>query len=547
LKTEYKRDLKNNYLVIEPDTEVNLEEYVVHMTEQNTIPGLLPMQVRRMDGTCYLYYEITSCQPMDSLYEKKSFGSQEILHILSEMQDVLESARRYLLNPQQILFDPCYMYINEDNTHMLFCYYPVSANSSSVVTLAEYILKKLNHEDARAVSLGYSFYQHATEENFSLSETLHKILEDNWKESHRPGKEWRESAGSGETKQEDLYQTPLYKTYNSNEEWTEKKQDRRQDKKSEDYLQGDELFHKERKSRSGKGRKKRLADRIFRFVHPVILILVLLISAGLEVVYYYEWINLTEAGGVLFLTLAAAILCNRFWKKRRDKKEKKKGGRADTGWKAEADRIDDWRNVETGRADGWQNSESSGENDWRKSEVARADNRWEMASDRRFGRGDNRDIRGRNDWVESDIKEGRDRERKEWDAETADPMSERTQYLYDTVACPAEILLVSEVPDKYPTIHVKNKIVIVGKTKGQADVLLQESTVSRIHARLEKRDNICYIRDMNSRNGTYVNGVRLKPQEQMQIREGDCVMFANVRYYVETEKEDDDRTQLLSH
>ena len=43
---------------------------------------------------------------------------------------------------------------------------------------------------------------------------------------------------------------------------------------------------------------------------------------------------------------------------------------------------------------------------------------------------------------------------------------------------------------------------------GKNDVVLNDSQVSREHARIERRNGILYITDLNSTNGTILNGAR---------------------------------------
>ena len=54
MKAEFKRDLKNNYLVIEGQEEAVGNDYCIPMVEQNRIPGLLPFHRSRTDGKLYL-------------------------------------------------------------------------------------------------------------------------------------------------------------------------------------------------------------------------------------------------------------------------------------------------------------------------------------------------------------------------------------------------------------------------------------------------------------------------------------------------------------
>ncbi len=64
-------------------------------------------------------------------------------------------------------------------------------------------------------------------------------------------------------------------------------------------------------------------------------------------------------------------------------------------------------------------------------------------------------------------------------------------------------------------------IVTIGKKKEEADVVLEDSSVSRLHARIILEGNEFYLEDLNSTNGTYKNGLRLNPYEKRKLRTGD--------------------------
>lgn len=70
----------------------------------------------------------------------------------------------------------------------------------------------------------------------------------------------------------------------------------------------------------------------------------------------------------------------------------------------------------------------------------------------------------------------------------------------------------------------------VGKMAGCVDCLLADDSVSRIHARFEKEGDTIRLVDMNSTNGTYKNGLRLQPQESVDIEPGDEIRFGNLNY-----------------
>lgn len=70
----------------------------------------------------------------------------------------------------------------------------------------------------------------------------------------------------------------------------------------------------------------------------------------------------------------------------------------------------------------------------------------------------------------------------------------------------------------------------VGKMAGCVDCVLADDSVSRIHARFEKRGDTIWLIDMNSTNGTYKNGLRLQPQESVELEPGDEIRFGNLNY-----------------
>ena len=60
--------------------------------------------------------------------------------------------------------------------------------------------------------------------------------------------------------------------------------------------------------------------------------------------------------------------------------------------------------------------------------------------------------------------------------------------------------------------------------------------VSRHHAQIERRDKTLHITDLDSTNGTYVNGRRLAPQQAYLLRAGDEIRLGKLElniYFIE--------------
>ncbi len=73
---------------------------------------------------------------------------------------------------------------------------------------------------------------------------------------------------------------------------------------------------------------------------------------------------------------------------------------------------------------------------------------------------------------------------------------------------------------------IKEGVVTVGRTP-QSDIFLDDVTVSRKHAEIERNESGYRIRDVGSLNGTYVNRVRV---DAVDLRNGDEIQIGKYRF-----------------
>lgn len=464
MKAEYRRDLQNNYLILQSEEEEEKNSYQLKMAQQNEIAGLLPFHCARKDGELQFYYEITAKQSVSSLYEKRLMGRTDILTLLGGIRDTMENLQKYLLNPLHLVFHPEYIYMDAERRNIFLCYVSQEDQESSILSLAEFILKHLDHEDRCAVVLGYSFYQKASEENFSLYKALRELLLEMRNEEAGADTEAAQTqraeqdsgrwdlCGNGQTESHKVSADSRTGYDHAYTEWMEYEK-----QNTETY----EVTHKQRSGKARKNNAVKKIDWLFRIIHPAVLISGLFLLAVLEIVCYAGGLGITEAGGIFFLILSLELLLNKYLLNRGKKREKEQ----------------------------WLQEEEE--------EMYRIlkDEMYEMP---------------------------REKER-----------IEQTQYLNNFPE--NEVLrLISVQAEKggtvFPDICLDREIVCVGKLKGEVDVILDSPTVSRMHARLERRAGKFFVKDLNSRNGTFHNGRRLAPQEQCEITVGDRISFAEAGY-----------------
>lgn len=77
---------------------------------------------------------------------------------------------------------------------------------------------------------------------------------------------------------------------------------------------------------------------------------------------------------------------------------------------------------------------------------------------------------------------------------------------------------------------INKDMYLIGSKGESVDGVIHADSISRVHAQISKKDGKYFIEDMNSKNGTYVNGKQLDYKESLQLNRGDEVIFAVEKY-----------------
>lgn len=90
-------------------------------------------------------------------------------------------------------------------------------------------------------------------------------------------------------------------------------------------------------------------------------------------------------------------------------------------------------------------------------------------------------------------------------------------------------ILLYEGPENRENIQLTQPVVKVGQGK-DVDAQIEKGTISHFHARIDREQDAFYIEDLNSTNGTFVNGEGLTYKERRKLSMNDIVQFADIRY-----------------
>lgn len=465
MQAEFKRENHKSYFVIKDSRldsdEQSHEVYDLEMLCENQMQGILPVSLHSFNGETELYYDISTKQTLRVLFEKKMFTREDLKWIFSGINEAVCELENYLLDMENLLIDPDYIYINmtEKKVYLLYYPYPEESFESEVEKFAEYILDKICNEDEQTVVYAYNFYRYVKEEKGDLI----SIFQDMENSDANSEKEKSEQA----SKQMQVEKNELFQ-------------------EDEETLYFDEELQQikdnEKPSESNHLKEKRII--VFSFFALL----------GVGIMAFEAWQNQlgfeelftkqeTIIGlAITILAVLAFILFSVIDFVRDKAKDMKK---------------DIYRDV---------------------------------------------DEKNRNEVIENDLDSifsGNEETFLETETgvsfETDRENSSKVDDMYETVLLQEDCyveqrILVGKIKGKQRQIDLSSFPFIIGKSKEQADYVIDDPSISRIHARFTLRDEIVFLTDLNSTNGCMKNGIRLQPNELVELEAEDEIKFGRVTF-----------------
>lgn len=551
MRAEYKRDMNHNYLILHEDMELDTSSYQVRMLVGNVIPSLLKCQFHGVDGKIVFHYDITSKQSLAVLYEGKLLKEEDLRIIFGSFVQVMEQMAEYLLNPGQVLLQPEYMYMDANKKEIFYCYLPGKEREvkEQFQSLTEYILPKIDHGDEKAVMLGYGVYRQAMEESFHLEHVKGELFRE------RKEDEKGESIGSvsGE-----------YKKYSKNSEFPEEVEASAEDglealfgmsnspeaekvKKTGSKKQYDKKNYGKKKNNKKNQRKEekkvekqgQLQQKIYIIV-PIVGTIVIMSILAANMLGILPWLRVELLlMAVVVAAMIASFICYLVGKVQ----SKKKREENDRQWKEKVrrfreneDRVDkfeqdkqlmDMENNVFGRE---MIENDAMRNDMLQNNIIRND----VMQNDVMRNNIIQNSMTQKDFMRKSVNRNSVEENIEYSDERKNRINRQADYgetvvlSANTVRGPAS--LVSKEPGELATIYLKDDLTVIGKLETAADAVISLPTISRLHAKIRKRGDDYYLADLNSRNGTSVNGRMLKVNEEYLLQDEDEVDFAEARY-----------------
>ncbi|SEL66467.1 FHA domain-containing protein [Butyrivibrio sp. ob235] len=468
---QYYKDAKHNYLILEAEVnEDNIFQY--KMLENNKIDGLLPFSLRNTDECYYLYYEIDSRQSIKNRYDRKKMSYEKLKRFLSDMVITAKNLGDFLLDPSHIILLPEAVFEDFSTGRFYFIYDPVHEKTIDHAFF-EGLMEYADLEDGRCSQLIFELLDticDASGIDFSVLERAVRA---------EPEEAFMEEMSTIHTSK-DIYETRI----NANE------------KKESFEMNDDEDFEDDEDEAEAKD--KSVTEKKIKIMLPLgvnfLMAMLFAIIAGALWYLRYAYILTYEENildiAVFMISVMMSLSC--FILQLR-KNTKVFGNKVKEPVPESTTDMD--KNVEAPPSD------------LVEMPLYSADNKAGYIRKRAYEH---------NVLAQTD----EDEENEETVLLSFD-FEEKLHKLY------------AEEGTGLDNIGLQKLPMVVGKLSSCADAVIKDKSVSRMHARLFREDrktNSLWIQDLNSTNGTFVNGRRLMPNEKVELFEDDEVSFGKCVY-----------------
>lgn len=137
LEFSYENDAAASFLVIKCDAEVL--EYQALMLGHNRIRHVIPVDVIRKESVTCFYYNITSRISLAFYLNRHKFNREAFLKMLLYIASAVNEAGGYLLTDSNFIFEPEYIYINPETLEPDLIYIPAVMNEGGGVRMAAFV------------------------------------------------------------------------------------------------------------------------------------------------------------------------------------------------------------------------------------------------------------------------------------------------------------------------------------------------------------------------------------------------------------------------
>ncbi len=511
MEVTYRRNLHKSYMCIKGQEEI-AEEYELKMLRAEHVPCLLEMEVTEADGEKSYLYDISGKQQIGDYLSGKKMGYDMLWKLLSSIRELCGVLPDYLLRETGICLKEEYIYVNLRDGGLSFTYVPFWNENlqDAFGHCMEQILRRIDHQDQAATELAYQVYQMSMMKNISIRKILGSITvkteqktEDSERSGNCPEPILADSLGQTtkeETPVEESWQNKILQEVRKKAEqipWVCSMFQYVYFREGKQKSEKEKLFKAKRNSLNGKfreGKQKPEKEKTFQGKKD-----------PMKEKFFEEKKN---------------PLCEKiFGEKQKPLSEKIFGEKP----KPLSEKIF-----------GEKQKPLSGKFHEEKKKPLNG----KLLEERK------KPLKGK-------LLEEKQRPlREEWKEEAVigekPPYNGKSNFAAEKIAgerevsYPTEILspcrqelmgkLIYQGPGGCGDILVEGEEFLLGKNRYQAAGVIDAEGISRVHARISRQEGVYYLEDLNSTNGTYLNGEPIAYHQKRKLSKNDRILFGAEEY-----------------
>lgn len=159
MQTEFVRSLNCNYERILLEEKPEEKRYQYCILNRGGIKGLLSCSLRYINGSAYLYYNISSKQNIKQLYGGRSISRAWITDFMWSFRQIEQELGRFLLDRKNILLYPEQIYQDLESNVFSFLYFPYHEGESGFKELLEFWVEQIDYNDEALTACVYQMYE----------------------------------------------------------------------------------------------------------------------------------------------------------------------------------------------------------------------------------------------------------------------------------------------------------------------------------------------------------------------------------------------------
>ncbi len=157
----YDTQANSSYLVAVLPGGAGLVDYQVKMLENNSITNLLDVRTYQQDGEVHVCYNVTSRLALSQVFTRQKMQKEEFITLLSGLVDCCRELPEYQLPARGILMDEDYIFVKTGSFEPRFVFLPIYTEESGIDGLCRFVQKMIL--DSRIASTRDDFVQRMLE------------------------------------------------------------------------------------------------------------------------------------------------------------------------------------------------------------------------------------------------------------------------------------------------------------------------------------------------------------------------------------------------